>query len=218
MVAVAVDGSGLRPASWATSCPASTWVRADSSIELTLSLPPLHVGRSSSRTSRARQMISNGLWREWLVTYSIRSRRVGSAQCRSSMISTAGRRPANTSRKRHSPQKVLSRASPPGSVKPTSWAIWVVICSAWSWPPTSAASRERATSGGSLPLIPAAWRMATAIGQKVMPLPYDRQLPRRTAASPATVLANSEARRDLPIPSGPSTLTRWQVRSRRVRS
>ncbi len=43
--------------------------------------------------------------------------------------------------------------------------------------------------------------------QKVMPSPYGRQRPRRTVASLATAAASSVTRRDLPTPTGPSTVT-----------
>ena len=68
-----------------------------------------------------------------------------------------------------------------------------------AWPRPRRPSRRRS--------IRAAARIASAIGQYVMPSPYARQLPTSTCASGCTDSASSARRRVFPAPAGAATVT-----------
>src|SRR5438445_2544859 len=72
---------------------------------------------------------------------------------------------------------------------------------------TSSRSRRVILSGGSPGSIPARSPMIAATGEKVAVSVYDRGWPRRTTTAAPTPAPNSSARRDLPIPGSPTTVT-----------
>ncbi len=75
--------------------------------------PGGQAGRRSSSSGRARQTSSIPCL-AWVATASVRSRKVGSAQCRSSRTTTSGRRRASVSSSRRVAQKISGAASVPG--------------------------------------------------------------------------------------------------------
>ena len=133
-------GCRLRPSSGASSCELGA-SRADEQ----------HRGASPIRSR-----------------YSISSRNVGSAQCRSSKTTTSGRSRPCVSNSRRTPQKISSHRhlESPSPSAPASHR-----CDELGRHPQSATSFERASSGGSSSLIPAAWVTISTSGQKVMPRP-----------------------------------------------
>ena len=135
--------------------------------------------------------------------WSTRSSIVGSAQCRSSNATTSGPRAAMFVSTRRRPQKSSSTGYA-ASVRPTAAAARSAAAVS---PSASASSFARARSSGSSSSTPARSRSASAMGQKVIPWPYERQRPRVTVVPSGTVPRNSATRRDLPAPAAATIFT-----------
>ncbi len=165
-------------------------------------------GRCASSSGRAAQTRRTGACRD-SATRSTRSRKVASPQCTSSKTMTSGFSSARASKSLRVPQKTSSTGNC-CSERPTAEAT---RSSASSAPGRQAASRERATSGGSSSLMPATWRTTSSSGQNVMPRPYGRQRPRAVRVLSPTTSVNSCVRRDLPSPAAARTVTRRHLLS-----
>jgi len=119
---------------------------------------------SSGRAEPSRRM--GDCW-DSSVTCRIRSRKVGSAQCRSSKSTTTGRSEASPSNSFLADQKISSTEKAVAS-RPTTDASRSMTGSCSG---SNAINRERASSAASPSSIPAACRTISANGQKVMPSP-----------------------------------------------
>jgi hypothetical protein len=164
--------SPVRPSSRA---PASAWPRGSSSTVTALARPPAQAGRSSSSSERAMPTSRTGRPCGPSAIPSSRSRKVGSAQCRSSKTSSSGRSAASVSSSRLVAQAASSIGAGAAS-SPISWPTRSATRGPSSErsgdpPASTAASLALAEAGGSSRPMPAAWRTTSASGQKVLPLP-----------------------------------------------
>ena len=158
-----------------------------------------------------------------VASVSSRSRRLPSAQWMSSNTSSVGSRAASISISTRAEKNSVSRSKtsrPPPS--PISIARFAACSSASSGPTrSSTAARSFACASGSWSLsnTPATCLMCCAKALYGLLAPYGVERPRSTRAPPAaTSCANSNARRDLPIPAGPNSVTRCGRRSDETRS
>ncbi len=178
--------------------------------------PSTSAGRSSRSSGRAVTTRSSATSRVHAATFSIRSRRRGSAQWTSSKTSTSGRRRAVASTRRRTAQKVSSGV--PGSPIPRSAAAPSETLSP-SGSSSSKSPRSVVSTASSLASssMDAAARTAAATGANVAPPAGSHRTStiraRRTAA-----WDSSRARRDLPTPGEPTIETSCGWRSAMVRS
>ena len=224
---------GLAPASRNRTLT-SSWASAAGNGSRNRTLAPRrdepHWLRRSNSSSLAEHTCRIGA-RSHSDRYSIRSSMPSSAQWMSSQKITIGSACAIASRHALTPPKKLSRAErmscsasasawTPGASAPSRRAIGasrLATCSGASLAaPTAEANRSasllHATSAGSPSPIPHSARSSSLRGQYTTLVPNGRLRPRLTdtgGALAASRCSNSRARRVLPTPGWPMTVTRW---------
>ena len=170
--------------------------------------------RRPRNSGRARHSSTSG-WCVEAARFSSRSRSVGWAQWRSSMMITSGFRRATASNSRRTaPNSVLGSAG--WSTIPTALATSAAVEKG------SGSSVSSSVRPSSRELLVSSRRISRS-GQNVIPSPYGGQGPVTTRAAGSTLVANSLAKRDLPTPASPMTVTSvarpsWTDRSKAPRS
>ena len=184
-----------------------------------LGRPPAQAGRCSSSSGRATATSRIGAWWPPSPSCSTRSRKVGSAQCRSSNTTTRGRSAASASSRRRVDQAASSigagSASSPISCpirSATSAAVGLAPGRAgrpaWPWPsPAGPPARSRPPGGPPRPAARRCCRCHRA-GSALT----------SRAGRPSSRPAASRTSRVLPTPAPPSTVTSVRPASPAARS
>ena len=219
----ASEPSTRPPLAWRTSASASSEASGSrcSITWFTARVPQPGRWFSSSGRAVASTSVRPRPWRVREASRSMRSSMGARSACTSSSTSTTGARAASRSTSEMTPactSCTYGDSSRPGGINPRrrarrSTVRWVSSPSCGSplstVPSRSTSSRRRciAFSGGSSWSIPATSRTIHAAGAKVVLSVVRLLRPVSTVVCSATPATNSSARRDLPMPDSPKTVT-----------
>ena len=201
----------------------STGDSASSGIVVAPRTPLPQPGRTSSSSERASARKVAGASRTWEARYSRRSSCAGSAQWMSSKTNTVGCSRATCSTNRRAAKNSWTRllgglvADPSPINAPRSRAV----SSASSDPMSSrtrASSFVHASDDGSDSKIPATWRTCSANARYPSGRTGGSDRGRTAHPSLRSSTRSRRAIRDLPIPVGPTIVTRWGRSSAAARS